>query len=55
MYKTYFHYYVSLLQVFQHFQFLFFQEKGVNHSDFQKIEHRLQENILHHFHLHSFI
>ena len=36
MYITYFHFSLNLLQVFQHFQFLLFQEKTVNIVIFRK-------------------
>ena len=54
MHITNFLYCLSLLQVRQLFQFLFFQEKWVNHCDFQEIEHQFRENILHRFNLYSF-
>ena len=55
MHITNFLYCLSLLQVHQLFQFLFFQEKWVNQCDFQEIEHQFRENILHHVNLYSFL
>ena len=55
MHKANYLYCLSLLQVRQLFQFLFFQEKWVNQCDFQEIEHQFRENILHHFNLYSFL
>ena len=50
---TYSVYYVSWLQVFQFFKFLFFQVRSVNHFQghviVRDIEHRLQENILYYY------
>ena len=52
-------YQAGLPQVFQLFQFLFFQIKRVNHCEgyvnFQDVEHQLQENTLYHFDHYNFL
>ena len=57
MCMTHSFYHASWLQVFQLFQFLFFQVKMVYHREghviFQYIYHQLQEIIFHHY-LHCF-
>ena len=57
VYKIFYH--VSLLQVFQLFQFPLFQVKMVNHCEgfvnFPANGYQLQRNILHHFLYYNFL